>query len=106
MGKAVLISINPKWCEKIANGEKTIEIRKTRPNAILPLKCYIYCTKPKFEYEDYIVLDNGSAFFGGGKVIGEFIPRSLSVFRSVSCVSGRSRQGNTRRRLPNLWRGA
>lgn len=29
--KAVLISIRPKWCEKIVNGKKTIEVRKTRP---------------------------------------------------------------------------
>ena len=26
--KAVLISIQPKWVEKIASGEKTIEIKK------------------------------------------------------------------------------
>lgn len=26
--KAVLISINPLWCELIGNGEKTIEVRK------------------------------------------------------------------------------
>ena len=29
--KSVLISIQPKWVEKIASGEKTIEVRKTRP---------------------------------------------------------------------------
>ena len=45
MSKAVLISIRPKWCELIASGQKTVEVRKTKPNAILPLKCYIYCTK-------------------------------------------------------------
>ena len=47
MNKAILISIRPKWCEKIANGEKTIEVRKTRPKLNPPLKCYIYCTKPE-----------------------------------------------------------
>ena len=31
MSKAVLISIRPKWVENIANVEKTIEVRKTRP---------------------------------------------------------------------------
>ena len=44
MSKAVLISIRPRWCEKIASGEKTIEIRKTRPKLDMPFKCYIYCT--------------------------------------------------------------
>ena len=45
MSKAVLISIRPKWCEKIASGEKTIEVRKTRPKLQTPFKCYIYCTQ-------------------------------------------------------------
>ena len=45
--KAVLISIRPKWCEKIISGEKTIEVRKTRPKMYRPFKCYIYCTKDK-----------------------------------------------------------
>ena len=54
MSKAVLISIRPKWCEKIISGEKTIEVRKTRPKMNTPFKCYIYeC--------------------GNGKVIGEFL---------------------------------
>ena len=44
--KSVLISIRPKWCEKIASGDKTIEVRKTRPKIETPFKCYIYCTKP------------------------------------------------------------
>nr|DAG81645.1 MAG TPA: hypothetical protein [Caudoviricetes sp.] len=43
--KAVMISIQPKWCEKIANGEKTIEVRKTTPD--VPFKAYIYVTKGK-----------------------------------------------------------
>lgn len=47
MSKAVMISIRPKWCERIASGEKTIEVRKTRPKLETPFKCYIYCTKAK-----------------------------------------------------------
>ena len=45
MDKAVMISIRPKWVEKIARGEKTVEVRKTRPKLETPFKCYIYCTK-------------------------------------------------------------
>lgn len=44
--KSVLISIRPKWCEKIASGDKTIEVRKTRPKLEPPFRCYIYCTLP------------------------------------------------------------
>ena len=42
MSKAVLISIRPEWCEKIIKGQKTIEVRKTRPKMNPPFKCYIY----------------------------------------------------------------
>ena len=63
MSKAALISIKPKWCEKIINGDKTIEVRKTRPKLDTPFKCYIYCTQ-------------GGVALGAwgkhGKVIGEF----------------------------------
>lgn len=42
--KSVLIAIQPKWCELIASGKKTIEVRKTAPKLQTPFKCYIYCT--------------------------------------------------------------
>ena len=94
MSKAVMISIRPKWCEKIARGEKTIEVRKTRPKLETPFKCYIYCTKAKERLigilkdgdENYgetyhgkpvfIKTDEGSVCDMWGKrqkVIGEFI---------------------------------
>lgn len=43
--KAVMLSIRPEWCEKIAQGKKTVEIRKTSPKLQTPFKCYIYCTE-------------------------------------------------------------
>lgn len=71
--KAVLISIRPKWCAKIASGEKTTEVRKTRPKLETPFKCYIYCTLPRYPHEDFIETDYPKPqFYGGGKVIGEF----------------------------------
>lgn len=63
MSKAVMLSIRPKWCEKIASGEKTIEVRKTRPKLDTPFKCYIYCT------QSGVAL---GALGKHGKVIGEF----------------------------------
>lgn len=71
--KSVLISIKPKWCEKIANGEKTIEVRKTAPKCEVPFKAYIYCTKEK-KQDDII----WAGIFGdrgkwNGRVIGEFV---------------------------------
>ena len=81
MSKAVLISIRPKWCELIANGTKTVEVRKTRPKLETPFKCYIYCTKDKNNHfwtgKRYSYADDHShnAFdkIGSGKIIGEFI---------------------------------
>lgn len=58
MSKAVLISVKPKWCELIANGEKTIEVRKTKPKLKPPFKCYIYCTNAR----PYLVI--GDVFRG------------------------------------------
>ena len=73
MSKAVMMSIRPKWCEKICSGEKTIEVRKTRPKLEMPFKVYIYCTLPKYPHEDFIATDYPKPqFYGGGKVIGEF----------------------------------
>lgn len=45
--KSVMISINPEWCVKIANGRKTLELRKTKPKIEPPFKCYVYCTNTR-----------------------------------------------------------
>ena len=79
MSKAVMISIRPKWCEKICNGEKTIEVRKTRPKLQTPFKCYIYCTMdhPYISVScgelDKLNYRTNTVGRCNGKVIGEFI---------------------------------
>lgn len=79
MSKAVMLSIRPKWVEKIANGEKTIEVRKTRPRLDTPFKCYIYCTlqgcNEFFRVDlgrDVAKWNRGKWADRKGKVIGEF----------------------------------
>lgn len=96
MSKSVLLSIRPKWCELIACGKKTLEVRKTRPKIETPFKCYIYCTKDSYK-EKFLHTSNkhGELLFWGnpddamitvqpedykyraytcrGKVIGEFV---------------------------------
>lgn len=78
MSKAVMISIRPKWCEKICNGEKTIEVRKTRPKLETPFKCYIYCTMdhPYISVScgelDKLNYRTNTVGRCNGKVIGEF----------------------------------
>lgn len=68
--KAVLISIQPKWCAKIASGEKTVEVRKSKPKLETPFKVYIYCTRPKewFRYSSSGCASNESLWFANGKV--------------------------------------
>ena len=68
--KSVLISIQPKWVGKIASGEKTIEVRKNRPNLETPFKCYIYETTAKYKTR---LLGLNCTCQGRGKVIGEFV---------------------------------
>ena len=70
MMKSVLIAIRPQWVEKIASGQKTIEVRKTAPQEV-PFKCYIYETQGQ-----YVKFTHGAHTkygYGRGKVIGEFI---------------------------------
>mgnify|MGYP000777644332 CR=1 FL=1 len=78
--KSVMLSIRPKWCENIANGEKTIEVRKTKPKLDTPFKCYIYCTLQGCNEFFRVDLGRDVAKWNRGKwadrkgnVIGEFI---------------------------------
>ena len=102
--KSVLISIQPKWCELIANGKKTIEVRKTKPKLKPPFKCYIYCTKDKNNHfwtgKRYSYADDHShnAFDkdGNSKIIGEFVCDTFVIdktfghdplFNGAACMS-------------------
>ena len=67
--KSVLISIKPKYCVLIVSGQKTIEVRKTKPRIDTPFKCYIYCTKGKSKNLQL-----------QGKVIGEFVCDKITEF--------------------------
>lgn len=70
MSKSVLISIRPEWCKLIANGRKTVEVRKSRPKLETPFNVYIYCTKGKEKLLD-VMFDGDEC--GNGKIIGEFV---------------------------------
>lgn len=86
--KNILLSIRPKWCEKICHEiskdknskpiyEKEIEMRKTAPKEV-PFKVYIYCTKAKsqWRYSDYegaYENSKGEVVYAQQHIIGEFI---------------------------------
>lgn len=86
MSKAVLISIKPKWCELIASGKKTVEVRKSRPKIDTPFKCYIYCTKaPKGWF-----FMNAPDVRRDGKIIGEFVCKQIYTYSTCDYVDGMS----------------
>ncbi len=75
--KSVLISIQPKWCELIASGKKTVEVRKTKPKIETPFKCYIYCTQGKLA--DLGVIGQ-TMYEKRMRVIGEFVCDRIDDF--------------------------
>ncbi len=69
--KSVMLSIKPQWCEKIASGKKSFELRKFAPKEV-PFKAYIYCAKiPDKKHRSGKF--NIGRWEGNGHVIGEFI---------------------------------
>lgn len=75
---SVMLSIKPQYCELIASGRKTIEVRKTKPKIETPFKCYIYETKGKTD-TPFMDEDGHLDFHGRGQVIGEFICNRIST---------------------------
>lgn len=101
---AVLISIRPKWCEKIISGEKTIEVRKTRPKMDTPFKCYMYCTKP--EEKLLTIMKDGDENYGEtyhGKPV--FIKTEKAPTTSRFTLRWRTRHDQkTRKKDPHGYR--
>lgn len=104
--KAVLMSIQPKWCELIASGKKTIEVRKTKPKLETPFKVYIYCSQKKrllhkfnkgeriddeHYFDEHVFVRQNTWIRGhfnpNGKVIGEFVCDRIDYVRNYGdCV--------------------
>lgn len=122
--KSVLISIQPKWCELIASGKKTVEVRKTRPKLDVPFKCYICCTQNNRKNALHIYINSGygrktfgiignwrsgkeivdvnshlpayryNAYLAEGKVIGEFVCDEITPLFNVATTSWNLLAGN------------
>lgn len=96
--KSIIILCTPKECEKIANGDLTILVRKTAPKE-KPFKAYIYCKKDgfgiygdsKYYVTDYMCILNqnmqkgfeetSGLFKWNGKIIGSFVCNKLYNLR-------------------------
>ena len=122
--KSVLISIKPKWCELIASGKKTIEVRKTKPKLETPFKCYIYATKqgrplvygspvPTYVDENLVQTygyskENAERIFGtwNGKVIGEFVCDKIEAFHEWQLCPGGKFRVEEEKELQDFLNGA
>lgn len=85
--KAIMKSVSPRICEKVANGDCSILVSKTAPKCEVPFKGYICCTSS--DVHSALVVGDGDVkliyccnyknaipvggVIGNGKVIGEFI---------------------------------
>lgn len=85
--KSVLISIRPKWCELIASGKKTVEIRKTSPKLQTPFRCYIYCTQGSGNLYDTLMSADRCHVLNG-KVIGEFVCDRIEMVNAQCSDTG------------------
>lgn len=71
---SVLISIKPEWCKLIIHGDKTIEVRKRKPEQVtVPFKAYVYAS---FGGENWSAYGKQKS----GKVIGSFICDDIKMF--------------------------
>lgn len=101
--KAVLMSIKPKWCEKIFNGEKTIEVRKFAPKLKTPFKVYVYCSNgDKLRLVNSLNTDGVSCMVENdefvlndilnGKVIGSFVCDGIDHIHTLGFDDKMSKQ--------------
>lgn len=86
----IIMTTKPEQCKLIANGKKTIDIRKSKPKLKPPFKCYIYCpcgnngmlwilNKELRQYHPgniaqvFTAKEGGGVILGNRKLIGEFV---------------------------------
>lgn len=102
--KAILVSVPPEVCERIANGEQTLLLMKRIPKLDTPYKVYVYCTKNahyeiaqirfadgwrvKHITDDTTYANGCTANIGetlNGKAIGSFVCNTIRDYASDEC---------------------
>lgn len=82
--RAIMKSVSPRICEKVANCDCTILVSKTAPKCKEPFKCYIYETK--------------------GKVISEFVCDKVFLLHPYTYDGGNA--DRERRKLIQTFEGS
>lgn len=103
--RAVMKSVSPRICEKVASGDCTILVSKTAPKCKEPFKGYIYATKAKKWFHSGIIVTSNELLWlsndkikmcdglelwadgedyqcVNGEVIGEFVCDGIAEFES------------------------
>lgn len=76
--RAIMKSVTPQICGKVASGDCTMLVSKTAPKCGAPFKGYIYCCKAKSQwrlsdYEGAYMNSEGEIVYAQRHVVGEFI---------------------------------
>lgn len=89
----IMMSIRPEWCDKIASGEKTVEVRKSEPKehwrVLNGLRVYVYCTKAKERLVE--ILKDGAELYGDtyhGEPVFITTPKYISQYGFPGYVIG------------------
>ena len=72
--KNIMLSIRPEWLQKILSGQKTVELRLSKPNIAPPFKVFLYCSckGTKNPSEILEIHSGGKIYKANGLVVGEF----------------------------------
>ena len=72
--KNIMLSIRPEWLQKILSGQKTVELRLSRPNLTPPFMVFLYCSckGTKKPGEILEIHSGGKIYKANGLVVGEF----------------------------------
>ena len=72
--KSIMLSIRPEWLQKILSGQKTVELRLSRPNLTPPFMVFLYCSckGTKKPGEILEIHSGGKIYKANGLVVGEF----------------------------------
>lgn len=86
--KSIMTAVSPYLCEKIANGDCKILVKKSAPKEV-PFRDCIYCTKTKnkwslCDYEGAYENSEGEIVYAQQHIIGEFICDKIEDFYCAS----------------------
>jgi predicted transcriptional regulator len=101
----IILSIHPKWAEKIYSGEKTVEVRKSSPDSTKTIihgkKIYLYETKPVQKITGCVYLEHIKRV--GEEIPWSAVPKVCSLINR-SCLSEEELEKYTKGKGYMFWK--